>query len=102
MAKAKYPVIEYVGVPVEQDQSGQYVIKDQTDFQLHSWRTGRHTKGKFKQLGQVFLTENGLSVAVVATHPVAYKDRHGITPMQRFTSETVADAVLKLAQSKLV
>ncbi len=69
MAKAKYPVSEYVGVPVEQDQSGQYVIKDQTDFQLHSWRTGRHTKGKFKQLGQVFLTENGLSVAVVATHP---------------------------------
>lgn len=58
-------------------------------------------QGQVQQLGQVFLTENGLSVAVVATRPVAYKDRHGITPMQRFTSETVADAVLELAQSKL-
>ena len=40
MAKAIYPVEEYIGVPVEQDDSGQYVIRDESDFQLHSWRRG--------------------------------------------------------------
>lgn len=49
MAKPKYPVEEYIGVPVEQDDSGQYVIRDEASFQLHSWRTGRHTKGKLKK-----------------------------------------------------
>lgn len=101
MAKAKYPVEEYIGVPVEQDDSGQYVIRDDADFQLHSWRTGRHTKGKFKRLGQVFLTENHLTIAVIAIKPVAYKDRHAITPMQRFTSEFVSDDLIQLAKTKL-
>ncbi|GAX04716.1 hypothetical protein IWT25_00009 [Secundilactobacillus pentosiphilus] len=101
MAKAKYPVEEYIGVPVEQDDSGQYVIRDERDFQLHSWRTGRHTKGKLKRIGQVFLTENHLTVAVIATKPVAYKDRHAITPMQRFTSEFVSDDLIQLAKTKL-
>ncbi|GAW98992.1 DUF7671 family protein [Secundilactobacillus mixtipabuli] len=101
MAKAKYPVQEYIGVPVEQDDSGQYIIRDKQNFQLHSWRTGRHTKGKLKKIGQVFLTENHLTVAVVATQPVAYKDRHSITPMQRFTSEYVSDELIQLAKAKL-
>lgn len=98
--KAKYKVEEYIGVPVEQDQGGHYVIKNK-DFSLHSWRIGRHTKGKFKQLGQVFLTENNLMVAVIAMKPVAYKDRHAITPMARFTSEVISDEMLALGKSKL-
>ncbi|MFC6254620.1 hypothetical protein ACFP1H_08470 [Secundilactobacillus hailunensis] len=101
MAKPKYPVEEYIGVPVEQDDSGQYVIRDESAFQLHSWRTGRHTKGKLKKIGQVFLTENHLTVAVIATKPVAYKNRHAITPMQRFTSEFVSDDLIQLARTKL-
>ncbi|MTV83148.1 DUF7671 family protein [Secundilactobacillus folii] len=100
MAKAKYPVQEYIGVPVEQDDSGQYVVRD-NDFQLHSWRTGRHTKGKYQGEGQIFLTENHLTVAVIAAKPVAYKDRHAITPMQRFTSEFVSDDLVAAAKAKL-
>lgn len=100
MAKAKYPVEEYIGVPVEQDDSGQYIVKDAATTQLHSWRTGRHTKGKFKGVGQVFLTENHLSVAVIETRPVAYKDRHAITPMSRFTSEFVSDELVAMMREK--
>jgi hypothetical protein len=47
------------------------------------------------------LTENNLKVAVVAAYPVAYKDRHGYTPMQRLTSEFIDDAVLRVAQERL-
>lgn len=100
MAKAKYPVTEYIGVPVEQNDSGQYVVKDVAP-QFHSWRTGRHTKGKLKQLGQVFLTENHLTVAVIETKPVAYKDRHEITSMARFTSDFISEDLLTELKVKL-
>ncbi|CAJ1229266.1 hypothetical protein LZY01_23580 [Levilactobacillus zymae] len=103
MAKAKYAVNQYLGVPVEADASGHYQIKREPDgdFKLHSWRTGRHSKGKYRGAGQIFLTENNLKVAIVAAYPVAYKDRHGYTPMQRLTSEFIDDAVLRVAQERL-
>jgi len=101
--KAKYDVNQYVGVPVAANASGQYEIKREPDgdFKLHSWRTGRHSKGKYRGVGQIFLTENGLKVAVIAAYPVAYKDRHGFTPMQRLTSEFVSDAVVQLGTEHL-
>jgi len=98
--KGKYEVTQYIGVPVTTNQSGQYVI-DEAGFNFHSWRTGKHTKGKFKKLGQVFLTENNLEIAVIKTLPVAFKDRHGFTPMQRFTSAAISDEALKLAEQRL-
>ncbi|QMU08227.1 DUF7671 family protein [Levilactobacillus suantsaii] len=103
MAKAKYEVNQYLGVPVVADASGNYQIKREAngEFKLHSWRTGRHSKGKYRGVGQIFLTENQLKVAVVAAYPVAYKDRHAYTPMQRLTSEFAGDAVVQEAQQQL-
>jgi len=101
--KDKYDVNQYVGVPVQANASGTYEIKREPDgdFKLHSWRTGRHSKGKYKGVGQIFLTENHLKVAVVAAYPVNYKERHDYTPMQRLTSEFVSDELVQLANEKL-
>lgn len=101
--KGKYKVSQYIGVPLETDDSGNYQIKqdEQGNFKLHSWRTGKHTKGKYQKLGQVFITENNLMVGIVKTIPVAFKDRHEYTPLQRFTSEFVSNELLDKAQGKL-
>ncbi|GAK48623.1 hypothetical protein LOSG293_420090 [Secundilactobacillus oryzae JCM 18671] len=94
--KGKYEVNEYIGVPVTTNQSGAYVVDlPDSEVRFHSWRTGKHTKGQLKQLGQVFLTENNLAIAVIATQPIAFKDRHEYTPMQRFTSAFINDTDLK-------
>ncbi|KRM69900.1 hypothetical protein FD06_GL000066 [Apilactobacillus ozensis DSM 23829 = JCM 17196] len=89
--KEKYEVHRYVGVPVETNSSGQYIIKkdDNGNYKFHNWRTGKHTKGNFKKLGQVFLTENNMMVAVIAVYDVKFNHRHEYTPLQRFTSEYV-------------
>lgn len=84
--KDQYEVHKFTGVPVENDASGKYVVK--ADAKPNVWRTGKHSKGKFKALGQVFLTENNIAIAVIQVEPVAFKDRHGYTAMQRWTSET--------------
>ncbi|WP_172187705.1 DUF7671 family protein [Lentilactobacillus kribbianus] len=101
--KDKYEVTEYIGVPLSLDNSGHYQIKldDNGQFRLHSWRTGKHTKGKFKQLGQVFITENDMSVVVIKTRPVPFKKRHAYTPLQRFTNEMVSAAVLEQAMTQI-
>lgn len=101
--KGKYEVTQYIGVPLESDDSGQYQLKfdDTGAIKFHSWRTGKHTKGKFKALGQVFMTENHLRVVIVKTCPVAFKDRHEFTPLQRFTNEFVSKKVLTTAQTAL-
>ncbi|EQC83853.1 DUF7671 family protein [Leuconostoc mesenteroides] len=64
MSKDKYETHLFTGIVVEQDLSGNYVPKDGAT--LHRWRTGKHTKGKYKHTGQVFLTENNQSVAVLS------------------------------------
>lgn len=101
--KGKYEVNRYIGVVVDEDQSGQYIIKkdDKGEFKLHDWRTGKHTKGKFKGIGQLFLTENNMLVAVVDYEPVKFKDRHEFTPLQRFTSEVLNDEQLNEAKKRL-
>ncbi|TGD20316.1 DUF7671 family protein [Levilactobacillus suantsaiihabitans] len=101
--KAKYDVNVYSGVPVETNASGQYEIKRDPDgsFKLHDWRTGRHSKGKFKGVGQIFLTENNLRVAVIVARPLDYKQRHDYTPMQRLTSEFVSDDLVQTVRQAL-
>lgn len=99
----KYEVLRFIGVPVEQDDSGNYQIKldNKGDFKLHEWRIGKHTKGKFKNIGQVFLTENQMRVAIIASFKVSFKKRHHFTPMARFLSDDVDSEIVKQARVKL-
>jgi len=101
--KNKYEVQRYIGLPVVSDNSGHYMFKadEQGNTKAHSWRTGKHTKGKFKKVGQIFITENNLMVGIIKAIPVAFKDRHDYTPLQRFTSEYVSDDVLEAGKKKL-
>jgi muconolactone delta-isomerase len=101
--KSKYEVTKYTGVPVETDNSGNYVIKrdPQGNFKLRDWRTGKHTKGKYRKIGQLFLTENDMLVAVIATAPVRFKNRHDYTPLQRFTNEMLPLSQIEEAKKRL-
>ncbi|HAT53999.1 MAG TPA: hypothetical protein DCW31_01910 [Lactobacillus sp.] len=96
--KGKYEVTRFVGIPMTTDDSGTYVVSG--DGKPHEWRVGKHTKGKFEHLGQLFLTENNLMVAIIAAYPVAFKERHQWTPMQRFTSESVSEELVQMLREK--
>ena len=95
--KNQYPVQKFTGIPVEPDAGGKYQLKvDQHGaVKLHTWRTGKHTKGKYQGPGQVMLTENNLPVVILAAEPMAFKDRHSETPLQRFLTVKVTDDVLQ-------
>lgn len=94
--KDKYDVQKFTGIPVEADADGKYQLKvDQNgDAKLHTWRTGKHTKGKYQGPGQLMLTENNLPVVILAAEPMAFKNRHSETPLQRFLTVKVEDDVL--------
>lgn len=89
----KYPTMELIGVVMTQTNSGSFKPKEQslTAADFHSWRIGKHTKGKMGQPGQLFLTENNLTVMLVATRKLDFKKRHEFTPMGRFLTSS-ADA----------
>ncbi|USS88002.1 hypothetical protein M3M39_00505 [Fructilactobacillus hinvesii] len=99
----QYKVLRFVGVPVAQTENGLYKIKtDQTgQFKLHEWRIGKHTKGHYQGLGQIFITENHMRIAIVAATDVPFKKRHQYQPMARFLPATVSAEVLARAQTKL-
>ena len=94
--KDKYDVHKFTGIPVEADADGKYQLKaDQNgDAKLHTWRTGKHTKGKYQGPGQLMLTENNLPVVILAAEPMAFKNRHSETPLQRFLTVKVEADVL--------
>lgn len=95
--KDKYPITGYYGIPVHTDNSGNYVLKE--NARVHLWRNGKHTKGKFEKIGQLFLTENNLLVLIVATQKMKFKDRHDLVPFERFTKELIDGEVLEQALS---
>lgn len=99
--KNQYDVLKFYGLPVEMDNSGKYRIKlDYDGFaKIHTWRIGKHTKGKFTHPGQLMLTENNLTVLILKAEPMAFKDRHSETPMQRFLTVEVTPDTLKQGQS---
>ncbi|MBB1079335.1 hypothetical protein H5S09_05455 [Limosilactobacillus sp. STM2_1] len=101
--KDKYEVQKFTGIPVEPDASGKYQLKtdQQGKTKLHTWRTGKHTKGKYKVPGQLMLTENNLTVVILSAEPMAFKDRHSETPLQRFLTVKVTDDVLQQGMSIL-
>lgn len=41
------------------------------------------------------LTENNLTVVILKAEPMAFKDRHSETPLQRFLTVDVTEDVLK-------
>ena len=45
------------------------------------------------------LTENNLTVLILKAEPMAFKDRHSETPMQRFLTVEVTPDTLKQGQS---
>lgn len=94
--KDKYDVQKFTGIPLETDADGKYQLKvDQNgDAKLHTWRTGKHTRGKYQGPGQLMLTENNLPVVILAAEPMAFKNRHSETPLQRFLTVKVEDDVL--------
>lgn len=85
--RKKYETHRFKGILVTQNASGRFEPK--ADAVPHLWRTGKHTKGQFKQIGQIFLTENGQSVAVLQQDKLAFNQRHDFTPLQRWTAEYV-------------
>ena len=91
--RKKYETHLFQGVFIEQNASGQFEPKVAATPNV--WRTGKHTKGQFKQIGQVFLTENGQAVAVLHQDKLAFNQRHEYTPLQRWTSEYVPVARLQ-------
>lgn len=95
--KDKYEVQKYTGIPVETDAGGRYQLKlDQQGMaKVHTWRTGKHTKGKYVHPGQLMLTENNLPVVILKAEPMAFKDRHQETPLQRFLTAEVSKKVLQ-------
>ena len=95
--KGKYEVQRFTCIPVETDDNGKYQLKvyKHGNAKIHIWRTGKHTKGKYQRPGQLMLTENNLMAVIIAAEPMAFKDRHSETPLQRFLTTFVDDAVLK-------
>ncbi|MDR3191336.1 MAG: hypothetical protein LBT80_09210 [Lactobacillaceae bacterium] len=98
----KYPTAELIGVVMTQTNSGQFIPQNQplTPADFHSWRIGKHTKGKPGQPGQLFLTENNLTVMLVATKALRFQDRHAITVMGRFLSTQAAPEIIQQVLAK--
>ncbi|HIW70531.1 MAG TPA: hypothetical protein H9876_04025 [Candidatus Limosilactobacillus merdipullorum] len=94
--KDKYETHRYVGIPVGNDGNGGYQLKVDPAGQVkvHTWRTGKHTKGKFRQPGQLMLTENNMMVVILEELPLAFKNRHQVVPLQRFLTAKVDSTVL--------
>lgn len=101
--KNQYEVQKFYGLPVENNNSGGYELKLGADGQakIHTWRTGKHTKGKYRHPGQLLLTENNMMVMIVAAEPMAFKDRHSEVPCQRFLTAEVNDELLQRGQKIL-
>lgn len=100
--KGKYPVNKYYGIPVEDDGSGGFQFKADNSGQIkiHTWRTGKHTRGKYQRPGQLLLTENNLMVAIIAAEPMPFKNRHSETPCARMLTAFITDK--QLSQGKRI
>ena len=76
--KGKYEVQKFTCIPVEPDANG-----------------------KYQRPGQLMMTENNLIAVIIAAEPLAFKDRHSETPLQRFLTTFVDDDVLQAGLAKL-
>lgn len=93
----KYKTASLVGLVVQQDNTGNFVPSktELTASDFHTWRIGKHTKGRLAGPGQLFLTENNLTVVLLASQDLPFKQRHDFVPMGRFLPHKVATDVLE-------
>jgi len=96
---SKYPTLELVGIVLTPTNNGGFAPKE--PISVHSWRIGKHTKGKFNAPGQLFLTENQQTVVIVETRPLKFNLRHDITPMSRFLTTTLDADTFKMILHKI-
>lgn len=78
---------------MQQNNAGDYQPIE--NHKLNIWRIGKHTSGKFKKIGQIFLTENNLRVMVIKYEPLKFSQRHDYQPMKRFLDDYVSNELLK-------
>ncbi|MCF6514647.1 hypothetical protein GSH19_00405 [Lactobacillus sp. S2-2] len=90
--KNKYDVRIFWGIVVQQNNAGNYQPID--NHKISIWRIGKHTSGKFKKIGQIFLTENNLRVMIIKDEPLKFNRRHEYQPMKRFLDDYVSDELL--------
>lgn len=101
--KNQYEVKKFYGLPVENDNSGGYRLHEGSDgkIKIHTWRIGKHTKGKYRHPGQLLLTENNMLVMIVAAEPMAFKNRHSEVPCQRLLTAEATPQLLAQGQKIL-
>lgn len=101
--KNQYEVKKFYGLPVENDNSGGYKLREGSDgtIKIHIWRIGKHTKGKYRHPGQLLLTENNMLVMIVAAEPMAFKNRHSEVPCQRLLTAEADSQLLAQGQKIL-
>lgn len=101
--KNQYEVKKFYGIPVENDGNGGYQFKKGADgsLRIHTWRIGKHTRGKYKNPGQLLLTENNMMVMIIKAAPLAFKDRHSEVPCQRILTTVASPKLLKQGQKLL-
>ncbi|WP_220739047.1 DUF7671 family protein [Leuconostoc miyukkimchii] len=90
----KYNTYLYTGIMVEQDASGHYQPKPHA--KPNYWRTGKHTKGQFTGIGQIFLTEKNQPIAALSIEKLPFSQRHNYSPLQRWTTEKINTELLEL------
>ncbi|MFT8470358.1 hypothetical protein [Oenococcus sp.] len=93
MKKNQYKVQLFYGLPVSQNDQGQFVFAANRK-EMSVWRTGKHTSGRFTEIGQLFLTENKLTVVILKAVDLPFKDRHQFTPLARFLDKKIDDSEL--------
>lgn len=101
--KNQYEVKKFYGLPVENNRSGGYQLRKGANdsIKIHTWRIGKHTKGQYRQPGQLLLTENNMLVMIVAAEPLPFKDRHSEVPCQRLLTAQASPELLAKGQEIL-
>lgn len=90
----KYIVHIFTGIALIQNPSGQYVPRAESE--PHVWRTGKHTKGQFKKIGQIFITETGQAIVVLRIEKLKFNQRHDYIALQRWTNLYIEPEKLQL------
>lgn len=97
--KNKYEIKIFSGIVVQQNNACQYEAADH--HKIGVWRIGKHTSGKFKGIGQIFLTENNLRVMIINYDALKFNQRHEYQPMKRFLDDFADDDLLNKFTSEV-